>query len=151
MIYQFLKIFSQRVFKLSSIQNFGFFSFLDPEIGPMVKKKHQTLSVMFLFFVSSSKSFCQTIFRKWLRVNFSLFDLQIKLYVKEKSRFGSARFCAIYLWYKFKVCRVRDSYVMARTIFFKKYLNLKNKSDNKCWYNLVTFYIIYLQYNFKVW
>lgn len=45
MIYQFLKIFSQRVFKLSSRQNFGFFSFLDPEIGPMVKIKQQTSNV----------------------------------------------------------------------------------------------------------
>lgn len=43
MIYQFLKIFSQRVFKLSSRQNFGFFSFLDPEIGPIVKIKQQNI------------------------------------------------------------------------------------------------------------
>lgn len=43
MIYQFLKFFSERVFKLSSRQNFGMFSFLDPEIGPIVKIKQQNI------------------------------------------------------------------------------------------------------------
>lgn len=43
---------------------------------------------------------------------------------------------------------VKESRVMARTILLRKRLNFKDKicQGQKCWYDLVTFYIIYLWY-----